>query len=78
MPAFSGLDTYRHLREVRHNLPIIFVTGDDTQMDILRVKSSSRGRRQIAILHKPFTIDKLSQTIKELLSDQGDCSDAQR
>lgn len=63
MPKLGGVDLANHVREQLHDIPIIFITGYDKEKS-LRLKS---GIDQSIVLMKPFSIEKLSQSIQILI-----------
>ena len=67
MPDLSGEKLYEDLLEHKAELAkkLIYITGDTTDESIL----SFVQKRNIKLLHKPFDINKLIETINELLNE---------
>lgn len=57
MPKMSGVELSRKIKELKKNQPILCVSG-----------YSNEDTGGLPVLHKPFTIQKLSQKIEELLA----------
>jgi len=60
MPGISGLELARRIRQIRPDLPIVLATGysDLTQR---------RLEPGVAILHKPYLLEKLAATISHAM-----------
>jgi PAS domain S-box-containing protein len=63
MPSLSGLSVLRRLRSLRPDLPVILCTGfTDTQTE-----DSIRAAGAGTVLYKPLTVDRIAESIRELL-----------
>lgn len=63
MPAMSGRQLAKKLGQAHPGLKVLFMSGDASE-------SAQLGERlAIGILHKPFRLDKLNQTIRTLLQE---------
>lgn len=65
MPGMDGLQTFRALRALNGELPVLFMSGYSEEL----VTEQLGGERGIASLHKPFTIGSLSDHLRSLLGD---------
>lgn len=67
MPGMNGFELQRELASAGYRIPIVFITSYDDK--------ESRGRAMqsgaVAFLSKPFDDEKLLQTVKSALEDQG-------
>ncbi|MDX8406602.1 MAG: response regulator [Mariprofundus sp.] len=63
MPHGSGVDVARHIRTVKADMPVIFITGYDN--DYLAEDGAPVSHS--AVLSKPAKIHTLSQMIRQLL-----------
>jgi len=63
MPLMSGIEAAEVMRNIRGDIPILFVTGYD--------ESFAMGRAQVPehslLMRKPFSMDRMAQVIGELL-----------
>ena len=66
LPDLDGYETYRRLREVQPNLPVILMTGFGYDPSHSIVKARQDGLK--AILYKPFRADRLQEAIEGALS----------
>lgn len=64
MPEISGLETYRHIRDLRPELPVIVCSGH--VVDLHRLRDSS-GHPPNGCLEKPFELADLSSTLDAVL-----------
>ncbi len=66
MPGLSGSETYMNLKTIRHDLPVIFVSGNDIDCKLF----ASRGKEHnfISMLHKPFSNKSLIREVRGLLN----------
>ena len=65
MPGINGPTTYAFLKEIKHDLPVIFITGLDTHDLILGEEVTAK--KHMKVLQKPYDLKKLQQTIHQLL-----------
>ncbi|MBN1315722.1 MAG: response regulator [Anaerolineales bacterium] len=65
MPVMSGIDLAKQLKLVQPELKILFMSGYSDQTSIYRDGLP----QNIALLPKPFTLDSLTQKIKEVLDE---------
>ena len=66
MPEYDGLYALYNIRKIDPNAKIIMITADNTidlNPKILELKPS-------AIIHKPFNIDKILQTVEKILNEE--------
>lgn len=61
MPGLDGQETIRELRELRSDLKVLAISGEDT-LDQGRLSGAQRS------LSKPFSVGELLKTVGELLS----------
>ena len=61
MPGMSGTELAKHLRVIKPGLKLLFISGYSDDVNIRAGDPSS------AYLQKPFTLDTLARTIRELL-----------
>jgi len=62
MPKMGGAEAARHIRKVRADIPVIFVTGYDRE----RALEDTEDMRNIAVLTKPYRFETLISLIDEL------------
>lgn len=67
MPKSGGPEAYRKMKEVRPDLPVLFVTGYDFKSEADKLVKENPGR--VTILQKPYTSDTLTQKVRELLGN---------
>jgi CheY-like chemotaxis protein/GAF domain-containing protein/PAS domain-containing protein len=65
LPDLDGYETYRRIREVQPNVPIILMTGFGYDPSHSIVKARQEGLR--AVLYKPFRADRLQEAIEGAL-----------
>jgi len=63
MPKMGGLDLARCIRELDHDMPIIFATGYDKE----QVVSAGKLLHHSIIFNKPFSFARLSQSIRNMI-----------
>jgi nitrogen-specific signal transduction histidine kinase/CheY-like chemotaxis protein len=63
MPGTSGIEVAREIRKLRPELPVILTSGFITEK--IRAEAEGAGIRQL--LHKPYRVEDLCQTIQHLL-----------
>ena len=63
MPKMGGVELVEEVRRIQGDMPIIFVTGYDKD----RALSVSQGIDCSIVLNKPFNIEYLSQSIRQLI-----------
>lgn len=65
MPDYDGLEVIARLRRGRPQLKILAISGGSGTMDYLPLAKTSGATR---VLHKPFDMQSLLETISDLLS----------
>lgn len=66
MPVMGGIEAARHIRKIRKDIRIIYVTGYDQEETL---SGANMPGPNDFILDKPFTVDELSHAVrKQLLS----------
>jgi CheY-like chemotaxis protein len=70
MPKIGGITLIRWVKNHRHNIPVILITGNAYDDDVIR---QARDAGANDILGKPISIEVLKQTIKNLF-DQTELS----
>ena len=65
MPVMSGSETYRALRELDSDIPIILSSGYDDAENA----AAFHGDEHVAFLHKPYTMDTLIELIQHTLNN---------
>ncbi|MFQ5639222.1 MAG: ATP-binding protein, partial [bacterium] len=65
MPKLSGPETFKKLRVIRPNLPVIFVTGYDAKTELNGLEETSDA--PFAVLQKPYSKNSLGEIVRELL-----------
>ncbi len=63
MPGISGFELAEQIREIRPNLPVLFMTGYASEFE----RGVTLGPHT-ALLIKPFSLAKLGTTIRQLLA----------
>lgn len=63
MPGMNGRDVLREMRTVRPELPVLLSSGFDSTDDVLAEEP------QIRFLAKPYRVQKLVQTVQDLLGE---------
>lgn len=59
MPVMGGVETYRRLRGVSRDVPVIFCSGNDDEM----IEESIESDRSVGFLEKPYKLDQLCETL---------------
>jgi PAS domain S-box-containing protein len=67
MPSMSGEETFRQLRTIRSNVPVILSSGYN---EVEAVKRFT-GQSLTGFIHKPYTATQLAQKVRDAL-DEGD------
>jgi CheY-like chemotaxis protein len=65
LPDLDGYETYRRLREVQPNVPIILMTGFGWDPSHSIVKARQEGLQ--TVLYKPFRADRLMEAVEQAL-----------
>ena len=65
MPGMDGAEVARRLAAIDPDLPVIFSTGHAA----LRALRTAAGD-EVAVLHKPFTLDELDELLRERLLER--------
>jgi CheY-like chemotaxis protein len=65
MPGMGGLETFRQLRELAPELPIIIASG----MSADQIGGQFDGKPRTAVIQKPYQVADLSATIQALFSN---------
>lgn len=68
MPGLNGLETMRKLHEIRPEVPVILISGYSNNDHIQGLSDVGFA----TTLQKPFTSDRLLQTVQEVLANQVD------
>ena len=63
MPKIDGLSAASKIQLLNNQLPIIFITGKDRSEYLMALREINN----YTVLNKPYTPEKLSDTIKKLL-----------
>ena len=63
MPVLSGGDTLRELRKIDSTIAIVLMSGYPESSTMEKF----RGDRHLSYLEKPFTLDKLTKKVEEIL-----------
>lgn len=63
MPGMSGEETFAELRRLREELPVVCCSGFGTEVGTEWIAGKSR----VAFLAKPFTRDRILETLNDLL-----------
>ncbi|GAV20707.1 chemotaxis protein CheY [Mariprofundus micogutta] len=64
MPELGGIDAAQLMREINPNAKIIFATGYDLNESI----EEGVDQHEEIVLHKPYSIIQLSQTLYEIFN----------
>jgi len=64
MPAITGRQVARQLRQLRPDLRVLYISGHDQQT------SESADQEPIAVLRKPFAGGALVQKVREILNEE--------
>ncbi len=69
MPLMSGSETYQRIREMKSDVPIIFMTGYNSETVNTRISEYKHTTEELssAIIQKPFTIEELGHKVREIL-----------
>lgn len=68
MPGtMGGTELAEHLTEERPNLRVVFTSGYTADTETQRAVAKTRG----AFLQKPFVLEELAETVRDLLSRNG-------
>jgi CheY-like chemotaxis protein len=65
MPGMDGKETFRQLRNVAPDLPVIIASG----LSADQVAGQFEGSARTAVIQKPYQVANLSETIRNLLGD---------
>jgi CheY-like chemotaxis protein len=65
MPVMNGMETYRQIREVDQDVPIILSSGYDETALSLQIESD----RAVSFLRKPYAIDALLTRVQTALAE---------
>lgn len=65
MPVMNGMETYRQIREVDQDVPIILSSGYDETALSLHIESD----RAVSFLRKPYAIDALLTRVQTALTE---------
>jgi two-component system response regulator (stage 0 sporulation protein F) len=67
MPGLDGLKTTKQILEMIEQLRIVMITGfDDSEDDLKEVRNNPQ---IVAVLKKPFAIEKLGKILEENITD---------
>ena len=64
MPKMDGIESIRHLREIRDDVPILLCSGYDEQDTVQQYS----GQHIAGFIHKPFRYETLMNKLQEVLS----------
>ncbi|MEX1020354.1 MAG: response regulator [Litorilinea sp.] len=64
MPVMSGAETYRELRQLDAQIPIILSSGYDDAENT----AAFHGDANVKFLHKPYSMDTLIETVQTILN----------
>jgi FixJ family two-component response regulator len=64
MPRLSGEETLQLLREIRPDIPVLFMSGYNRR----EVVATLRGSGELGFIQKPFTLEMLREHMQALLS----------
>lgn len=67
MPQVDGVTLARRLRETRHQLPVLFVSGDPAGILPAELPANT------SFLHKPFSVDAFLAAVKRAIDECDDC-----
>lgn len=67
MPIKNGLDTAKEILEINPNQKIIFISADENMVADLKIRWASRELGVAAFINKPFSVNKLSKTVKNVI-----------
>jgi DNA-binding NtrC family response regulator len=71
LPDLDGYETYKRLREVQPNVPIILMTGFGWDPSHSIVKARQEGLQ--TVLYKPFRADRLMEAVEQALRTSTAC-----
>ncbi len=63
MPVMGGAEMAKHIRQINQYIPVIFASGYDKEADF----DTKNVLPESLYLNKPFTVEKLSQSVRTLL-----------
>ena len=63
MPKMNGLDAAVKIHQLDSTMPVIFTTGQDKEGTL----AAQQKIRNSVVLNKPFSVERLSETINQLL-----------
>ena len=69
LPGRNGAEVFLRLREVRPELPVLFMTGYDSQI-LTRIRQEQGG---VHVLTKPFSLEELGERIQSLVGAPAAC-----
>jgi len=67
MPGLSGADTFRELRRLRSDLPVLLSSGYDER----EAAAAFTGKGEAMFIQKPYGLDDLSGKIRQLVRGPG-------
>jgi PAS domain S-box-containing protein len=68
MPKMGGQEAYKKMREIRPELPILFITGYSSGIE--KIKEFLH-YKELNLLQKPFTVESLANKVREVLNQLG-------
>ena len=71
MPGMDGRETFRQLRELSPDLPVIIASG----LSADQVAGQFYGMSRTSIIQKPYQVAELSTTIRDLFENPADPND---
>lgn len=66
LPGLSGIETFRGLRSIREDLPVIVNSGRDENDAMARLGAE----KNVSFLSKPFGLNELSDELKKVLGQR--------
>lgn len=63
MPVMDGLQTYKLLRELNKNVPVIFLTSAEDNDTMAQIRATGAG-----VVRKPFKPEELLNSVRKALS----------
>jgi CheY-like chemotaxis protein len=67
MPHIDGVEAYREIRKLKPTIPVLLMSGFNEQEAI----SQLTGEGVAGFLQKPFGIEELKETVRQLLTTPG-------
>jgi two-component system, NtrC family, response regulator HydG len=64
MPGMSGIDVFREIRRIRHEIPVILMTGFTAE----KLLAEALGEGVFAVLSKPVAVDQLIALIARVIA----------